>query len=59
MVEATRVGYIVARDRKAYTRWTNRKQRARPQRGITGHALEAAVMSIQRRFPENVVVGAA
>jgi hypothetical protein len=59
MVEATRVGHIIARDRKAYARWSRRKQRARPQRGITGHALEAAVMRIQRRFPENVVVGAA
>ena len=59
MVEATRVGTVFAHDRKAYARWANRKRAKQPQRGLTGHALEAAVMGIQRRFPDNVIVGAA
>jgi hypothetical protein len=59
MVEATRVGYIIARDRKAFHRWTNRRQRVRPKRGLTGHALEQAVLNISRLYPDNVIVGAA
>lgn len=60
MVEAVRVGSIFAHDQKAYDRWQRRpKARSKPQRGLTGHALEAAVMRIANQFPDNVVVGAA
>lgn len=60
MVEAVRVGTIFAHDQKAYSRWTRRpKARARKQHGLTGAALEAAVMRIAQRFPDNVVVGPA
>lgn len=57
-VEAVRVGYIFARDGKQYTRWRS-STRSKGQRGLTGHALEQAVMRIASMFPSNVEVGQA
>lgn len=59
MVEAVRVGSIFAHDQKAYDRWQRRPKARSKSRGLTGHALEAAVMRIASQFPDNVVVGAA
>lgn len=56
MVEAVRAGLIVAQDKKAYGKWKSaRLQRGKPQRGLTGAALEQAVMRVAAIFPENVV----
>lgn len=55
MVEAVRVGYIFARDQKQYNRWRGSRKRRR-QRGLTGAALESAVMGLARTHPEYVVV---
>jgi hypothetical protein len=55
-VEAVRVGYIFARDGKQYDRWRT-SSRSRVKRGLTGAALEQAVMRIASMFPDNVQVG--
>ena len=56
-VEAVRIGYIFARDGKQYTRWrTSSRSRSKHQRGLTGAALEQAVMRIASMFPANVEV---
>jgi hypothetical protein len=52
-VEAARMGAIFAQDGKQYTRW-DRGSKHKP-RGLTGAALEAAVMSIAQMFPGNIV----
>lgn len=54
-VEAVRIGTIIARNRKALSKWNS--SRRRDQKGKTGAALEHAVMSLQMRNPEYVVVG--
>lgn len=59
MVEATRVGYIFSRNAKAYDKWAASKRAKGPVRGLTGDALERAVMGIARQFPGNVVRGTA
>lgn len=58
-VEAVRIGYIFARDGKQYTRWRSSARSRSKQRGLTGHALEQAVMRIASMFPENVLAGRA
>ena len=59
-VEEIRVGTIFAHDQKQYGRWKSRTRNARPgQRGLTGAALEAAVMGIREQFPDQVIGGAA
>jgi leucyl aminopeptidase (aminopeptidase T) len=55
-VEAVRVGSIFARDQRQYGRWAS-SSRAKGRRGLTGHALEQAVMRIASMFPANVEVG--
>jgi hypothetical protein len=59
MVEATRVGTVFASNVKAYRKWANAKRTRRPGRGLTGDALERAVMGVARQFPGNVLRGAA
>lgn len=63
MVEAVRVGTIFAHDAKQHQRWARTRQSrswtGKPQRGLTGAALEAAVMRVASLFPENVIGGAA
>lgn len=59
-VEAVRLGTIFAHDNKQHDKWrANKGRRHKPSRGLTGEALEAAVMGIARMFPGNVVEGAA
>lgn len=53
-VEAVRVGTIFAHDGRQYARWLAGKPAAKRGRGLTGDALEAAVMGIAAMFPENV-----
>jgi hypothetical protein len=63
MVESVRIGYIIARDKKAANRWKAQKGRrmtsAEQSRGLTGASLERAVASLAAAHPEYVVVGAA
>lgn len=60
-LEAVRAGVIYAHDQKQYERYiANRPTRpggpSRP-RGLTGEALERAVMGVAARHPEYVVMG--
>lgn len=59
-VEAARVGYITARDQKAYGKWQRSlaKGHGRPV-GLTGHALEQAVMGFALANPDLVQFKAA
>lgn len=52
MVEAVRVGTVFAHDGKQHAKWT--RARREPRKGLTGAALEAAVMRLATIFPENV-----
>ena len=57
MVEAVRVGTIVAHDRQAYSRWQSvRRRRAGQSEALTAAALEAGVMALARSHPEYVVM---
>jgi len=58
MVEAVRVGTVLAHDKKAYDRWRSRPRTTAAARakGLTGAALEAAVMRLAQIFPNNVIV---
>lgn len=61
MVEATRAGYIFSHSENAtqYTRWRARRQKELDPThavGLTGAALERAVMSIAARDPSLVAV---
>ena len=53
-VEAVRVGYLTARDNKLYQKWSRRRSTPKRGTGLTGQALEQAVMRIASMFPENV-----
>lgn len=62
-VEAVRIGTIIAQDRKAYGRWRTRRRHpaaiaASDGGGLSGKALESAVMGLARQHPEYVVMGA-
>ena len=55
-VEAVRVGTVIAGNAKAMQRWSTRTRRhGKQQRGLTGAALESAVMNVAAIFPENVI----
>jgi hypothetical protein len=57
-VEAIRAGTIFAHDDKQYSKWRTRPRKgARQQRGLTGAALEQAVMRIASIFPGQVEIG--
>lgn len=56
-VEAVRIGYLAAHDKRIYSKWVNRRRKGRQQVGLTGQALEAAIMGLARSHPEYVVVG--
>lgn len=57
-VEAIRAGTILAYDAKAYRRWRSAVDRRHDRRtGLTGAALEAAVMSLAGAHPEYVAYG--
>lgn len=51
-----RVGTLIASNVDALRRWTSRKRRTgkRPA-GLTGNALESAVMNVAAIFPEHVI----
>lgn len=56
MVEAVRVGYITARDRKQHAKWVRHRDRPKPGGvALTGAALEQAVARVARMFPDNVI----
>jgi hypothetical protein len=60
-VEAVRVGTITARDQRALNRWRTAQRRAEAKAqqgsaGLTGAALEQAVMALALRSPEYVVI---
>lgn len=58
MVEAVRAGMIFAKSDKQYRRWRTRVQRRSGQAvGLTGQALESAIMGFAAQHPEYVVVG--
>jgi hypothetical protein len=57
MVEAVRVGTIIAHDAKAARKWQTRKRSAVRSRGLTGMDLERAVAHLAISNPEYVVVG--
>lgn len=61
MVEAVRVGTLVAHNRKAADQWRRARDRKaiKSQRRLVGAELEAAVMRVADMFPTNVVHGAA
>jgi len=53
------MGSIFSRNQKAYDKWARSAHR-RPgthARGLTGAALESAVMRIAEQFPDNVTRG--
>ncbi len=55
MVEAVRVGSIIARDRKAHDKWNRRNSRRLTKRGPMADAeLEAAILRIGEMFPGSV-----
>jgi hypothetical protein len=60
IVEGTRAGTILAHDKRAYQRWRSQStaRSGRPQRGLTGAALESAVMRVAQMFPGNVIAAA-
>lgn len=58
MVEAVRAGSIFAQDGKQYRRWASRSSSGRPSRGLSGMALERAIVGLARVHPEYVVMGA-
>lgn len=54
------MGSIFGRDQKAYQKWARSSRRAPSHaRGLTGMALESAVMRIAAQFPNNVIRGMA
>lgn len=53
-IEAVRAGTIFASNPKAHRKWRS-SAKSKPGRGLTGDALETAVMGIAALFPENVV----
>jgi hypothetical protein len=55
MVEAVRAGTIFAHDKKQHARWTRSHSRPKRGTGLSGDALEAAVMRVASIFPDNVV----
>jgi hypothetical protein len=55
-VEAVRVGMVIAGNPKAMQRWSSRTRRfGKQQRGLTGAALDSAVMNVAAMFPGNVI----
>ncbi len=54
-VEAVRVGYITARDKAAFQKWSRRRAQPTKGSGLTGAALEQAVMQVAAIFPDNVI----
>lgn len=59
MLEAVRLGTVFAHDGRQYGSWRRSQPRRRGDRssGLTGMALESAVMRIAALFPENVSRG--
>ena len=62
-VESVRIGTVIAQDRKAYSRWRTRRRHplartAADGGGLTGRALESAVLGLAATNPEYVVMGA-
>jgi hypothetical protein len=58
MVSAVRVGTVIARDRKAARRWDREAaRRSGRKHGLSGAALETAIMGLASTHPEYVVVG--
>jgi hypothetical protein len=59
MVEAVRVGTVLAHDAKAARRWHSRRRRAEGKpAGLTGMALERAIAGLAAAHPEYIVTGA-
>lgn len=56
MVIAVQIGTIIAHDAKALRQWQARSRRNKGEAGLTGAALERAVMGLRARNPEYVVV---
>ena len=59
MVEAVRIGTVIAHDRKAHTRWQRHRDKVAPKRALSDAALEQAVMRVGAMFPGNVTMGTA
>jgi hypothetical protein len=59
-VEAVRVGMIFAHDRRQYQRWLRQRPRTPGERspGLTGAALERAILAIGAMHPDIVTVQA-
>jgi hypothetical protein len=54
-VEAVRIGSVIARDKKAYRQWQRHVAKsAGKSPGLTGQALEQAVMSFAMQNPDLV-----
>ena len=58
-VEAARLGAVFASNAKAHEKWRRQAHRApgTHRKGLTGAALESAVMNVARMFPDNVIRG--
>lgn len=60
-VEAARAGSIFAKreNDRQYQSWRRKRRRAEPEKqiGLTGQALETAIMGFAAQHPEYVVVG--
>ena len=58
MVEGVRAGTIYAHDQKAYAKWSRSRARRNGQSsGLSGQALESAVMRLAQTNPEYIVAG--
>lgn len=58
-VEAVRTGFVTAQDKKALNKWRSRQRTATGDSvGLTGAALERAVMAIAAKDPSLVAVRA-
>lgn len=57
-VEAVRIGTVAGSDRKANERWQRErnKMKVQPEQGLTGAALERAIMTLAQAHPDLVVV---
>lgn len=57
LIEAVRSGTIFARNHKQYQSWRRKTRRPDEKIGLTGQALESAIMGMAVQHPEYVIIG--
>jgi len=56
MVEAVRIGTIVAHDAKAYGHWQSHQRKGQSSVGLAGASLERTILSLAHAHPDLVDV---